>query len=101
MLNNDSNGSSSGAATSIPAQYQDPLYQQAHAKTFLEAGTPPVPQIYPPGVSEVDFKRAIEEFRSVVGATEVVTGDRLVEYVDPYELEEEGPNRKLPSAAVR
>ncbi|KAK2601419.1 hypothetical protein N8I77_010869 [Diaporthe amygdali] len=98
MINDTPNGSS---ASSFAAQYQDPAYQKAHAKVFFESGTPSIPRLLPPGVSEASFNRAIEEFKNVVGTAEVVTGDGLVEYVDPYELNEDGPERKLPSAAVR
>lgn len=81
--------------------YSQPYMQKEHAKVFFQSGTPPVPRLIPPGVSEADFERALEEFRTVVGATHVITGEGLVEYVDPYELYEDRPERKLPSAAIR
>ena len=54
----------------------------------------------PPGVSQEDLNRALEELKGALGSDSVFNGSDLKEYVDPYEIPEAGKERKLPSAAV-
>jgi 4-cresol dehydrogenase (hydroxylating) len=39
----------------------------------------------PPGVTSADLESALSEIRSAVGASAVLTGDAMAEFVDPYE----------------
>ncbi len=43
-------------------------------------------QVLPPGLSAADFADALNEFRKIVGAEWVFTGEQLSSYVDPYSI---------------
>jgi len=85
----------------LPA-YKDPEYQSTHLQTFENSLTYPLRPVLPPNVKQSEFDIAIAEYKSAVGSTQVLTGEDLVEYIDPYELHEsDASKRKVPSAAVR
>lgn len=88
------------APLDLPARYKNTEDQEVHRKLFANSLTQPLKQILPPGLDRAQFDSAIAEFKEVVGADAVFTGDALIEYVDPYELWEVDERRKLPSAAV-
>jgi hypothetical protein len=41
------------------------------------------------------------QFMAVVGHDQVLQGDALTDYIDPYELREAARKRKMPSATVK
>ena len=55
--------------------------------------------ILPPGLSPADFADALAAFARIVGAGNVLTGDALSGYVDPYSIESDD-NAHAASAAV-
>lgn len=81
--------------------YVDAEYQSTHYTLFKESITVPLKAVLPPGVTQSDFKNAIQRYKDVVGEDQVLRGDGLTEYIDPYELREAEGDRKMPSAAVR
>lgn len=81
--------------------YRDAEYQATHYTLFKKSITAPLKDVLPPGVTQANFKKAIQKYKDVVGEDQVLRGDGLTEYIDPYELQEAGGNRKMPSAAVR
>jgi len=89
-----------GEPTRFPIQYTDPEYQKVHSNLFTHTLTRPLVDILPPGVTQEDFTDAINKFKDALGAEYVFTGKSLVEYIDPYELQEETSHRKVPSGAV-
>lgn len=88
-----------GSVTDAP-RYADPEYQEAHDKMFANPLRTTTEQVLPPGVSQSDFDKALEEFVKIVGKDVVFTGANLKEYVDPYEIPEDGHEQKVPGAAV-
>ena len=86
-------------APSTP-RYSDPIYQSAHDDTFSKPVVKDIEPVLPPGVSQIDFDGALKEFLGVLGEDGVFAGNRLKEYVDPYEIPESGKPRNVPSAAV-
>lgn len=86
----------------MPSQaYLDAEYQSTHFNLFKESITVPLKSVLPPGVQQRAFDDAITEYKAVVGDDQVLQGEHLVEYIDPYELREAESTRKMPSAAVR
>ncbi|CAO2649068.1 Nn.00g100170.m01.CDS01 [Neocucurbitaria sp. VM-36] len=81
--------------------YLDAEYQSTHYNLFKESITVPLKAVLPPGISQSRFDDAIQKYGEVVGADQVLQGDGLTEYIDPYELREAQGQRKMPSAAVR
>ena len=81
--------------------YTDPAYQSTHSSLFTDSLTIPIPRVLPPGVSQDAFDAAILRYEAIVGAEHVLLGDALVEYIDPYEVNEGTEERKVPCAAVR
>jgi FAD/FMN-containing dehydrogenase len=81
--------------------YKDHEYQTTHLNIFKGSITQPLKSVLPPAVKQSDFQDAIDEYKDVVGADQVLTGEDLAEYIDPYELWENEGRRKMPSAAVR
>ena len=81
-------------------RYTDTLYQSAHEECFSKPLIQEIKSVLPPGVSQEDFSRALEELTQALGADAVFSGSDLKEYVDPYEIPEAGNERKLPGAAV-
>lgn len=89
------------ASTKLPIRYENPEYQEAHREVFQGSLTRPVKPVLPPGVSQADFKLAVEEFVRALGSDGVIIGDAISDYVDPYELYEDNElERKVASAAV-
>ena len=83
-----------------PVRYQDPEVQKAHTDLYLGSSDRPLYPVLPPGVSEEEFDRAVQEFVDVLGSKNVFAGEALQDYIDPYEIDEAGVDRKIPSAAV-
>lgn len=81
-------------------RYADPVYQTAHDDTFSKPVVKGVPAVLPPGVSRKDFDTALDRIAKALGEPAVFRGERLKEYVDPYEIPESGYERNLPGAAV-
>jgi hypothetical protein len=90
----------SGPAKFSQAKYADPEYQKVHINLFSKSIIRPLQPVLPPGVGQADFDIAIVEWTKVVGKENVFGQDDLQEYIDPYELNEDSHQRKLPSAAV-
>ena len=86
--------------TVAPVRFEDPIFQTAHKDLFLRSSDRPLHPVLPPGVGQEDFDRAIQEFVQVLGTKNVFAGEALQEYIDPYEIDEAGVDRKIPSAAV-
>lgn len=87
-------------STAPPVRYDDPEYQQAHNDLFLAIPVGAPESVLPPGVSQEEFGKAIDEFVDALGGKAVFTGDALRDYLDPYEIRQPGVERKVPSAAV-
>jgi hypothetical protein len=81
--------------------YLDNEYQSTHYDLFKESITVPLKPVLPPGLQQNAFDDAIREYKAAVGHDQVLEGDDLTEYIDPYELQEADGTRKMPSAAVR
>lgn len=86
--------------TAFPVRYSDPEYQQTHRNLFSTALLQPLQEVLPPGVDKSSFEAAVKEIRGVVGDDQVILGNGLEEYVDPYELWEYEGKRKMPSCAI-
>jgi hypothetical protein len=84
-----------------PATYRNVEHQDVHANLFKDSITAPLQAVLPPGVTRYAFDAAIMQYMAIVGYEQVLQGEALVEYVDPYELYEVEGKRKMPSAAVR
>lgn len=80
-------------------RYADPVYQKAHDDTYSTPVVKGVPAVLPPGVTQGEFDKALDQLAAALGEDAVYRGDRLAEYVDPYEIPERGP-RHIPGAAV-
>jgi hypothetical protein len=86
----------------MPSQaYLDEEYQATHYNLFKESITVSLKPVLPPGLQQETFDNAIREYKAAVGEGQVLEGDDLTEYIDPYELQEAEGTRKMPSAAVR
>ncbi|KAF2876664.1 4-cresol dehydrogenase [Massariosphaeria phaeospora] len=81
--------------------YTDLEYQSTHYNLFKDSITVPLEPVLPPDVTRYAFDTAIMQYMAIVGHEQVLQGDNLVEYIDPYELGEAEGKRKMPSAAVR
>ena len=81
-------------------RYSDTEYQECHDDIFSHPLKPDIETVLPPGVSQEDFSKALEEFRAVVGEKGIYSGANLKEYVDPYDIPESGHGYSVPSAAV-
>jgi len=84
----------------VPEKYRDLEYQLAHSDTYAHPIIQGIDKVLPPGVSQVDFDQAVASLMTVLGKDAVFVGDRLKEYVDPYEVPESGHERRIPGAAV-
>lgn len=71
-------------------------FLQEHHETVVKSLVPRA-QTLPPGILQIDFDTILLEFRKVLGDEYVVTGDDLVNFSDPYFLDDNGHH---PSAAV-
>lgn len=68
--------------------YSDPAVQAHHDHAF---GTrKPGTRALPPGHDENSLGRVLAQFRAIVGEENVITGQGLVNFRDPYPLFEEG-----------
>lgn len=76
--------------------YQQPFLQEHH-ETVVKSLVPKS-QTLPPGIQRNEFDTILSDFRKVVGDENVVTGSALVNFSDPYFLEDDGGHH--PSAAV-
>ncbi|KAF2702919.1 vanillyl alcohol oxidase [Pleomassaria siparia CBS 279.74] len=81
--------------------YLNPEYQTVHAKLFKDSITAPLKAVLPPGITRYALDAALMQYMAIVGHEQVLQGDALEEYIDPYELYEAEGKRKMPSAAVR
>ncbi|KAF2794623.1 vanillyl alcohol oxidase [Melanomma pulvis-pyrius CBS 109.77] len=81
--------------------YRNAEYQTVHANLFKDSITAPLKAVLPPGVTRYAFDAAVMQYMVIVGHDQVLQGDALEEYIDPYELYEAEGKRKMPSAAVR
>ncbi|KAJ5382258.1 hypothetical protein N7517_000169 [Penicillium concentricum] len=75
--------------------YVDESLQQAHESSFVTGRVPPR-EVLPPGLSKARFDHVLQQFRSVVGPENVHTGSNLLNFVDPFGVNED----HIPSAAV-
>lgn len=80
-------------------RYGDKEYQDAHERVFSNPKTGDLPSVLPPGVSQQDFDKALDQITAVIGEEAVRRGEQLKEFVDPYEVPEKGV-RHIPGAAV-
>lgn len=80
-------------------RYADPVYQKAHEGTFSSPVVEGIPSVLPPGVTQAEFDKALDQLATALGEHAVFRGEKLREYVDPYEIPERGP-RHVPGAAV-
>ena len=93
--------SSSKMVTTVPpVRYEDPEVQKAHTDLYLNSSDRPLYPVLPPGVKQDEFDKAIHELVDVLGSKNVFAGEALQDYIDPYEIEEPGVERKIPGAAV-
>lgn len=81
-------------------RYADPVYQAAHDETYSNPITKEIPAVLPPGVSREDFDKALDQLAASLGDDSVYKGEKLKDYVDPYEIPEGGHERNIPGAAV-
>lgn len=87
-------------ATGKVPRYADPVYQAAHDDAFRNPIVGEIATVLPPGVSQEEFDNALDQIATSLGANAVFRGEKLREYVDPYEIPEGGHERKIPGAAV-
>lgn len=81
--------------------YTDKDLQAKHTDLFRSRTLLPIPQIFPPDVSPGVFNEALTAFKDILGSANVLTGEDLAFYVDPFELWEDTNQRHIPSAAIR
>lgn len=82
-------------------RYIDPDYQAAHDDAYRHPLDPDIPSVLPPGTTQQEFDDAIRKCEQALGASSsVYTGQELKDFVDPYDLPEEGCERKVPGAAI-
>jgi hypothetical protein len=83
-----------------PVRYEDPEVQKAHTDLYLNSSDRPLYPVLPPGINQEDFDKAIHELVEALGSKNVFAGEALQDYIDPYEIDEPGVERKIPGAAV-
>ena len=88
------------ATTVPPIRYEDPEVQKAHTDLYLYSSDRPLYPVLPPGVNQDEFDTAVNELVDVLGSKNVFAGEALQDYIDPYEIDEPGVERKIPGAAV-
>lgn len=87
--------------SSSPKRYTDPSYQAAHDDTYAHPLDPEIPRVLPPGVTRQQFDDALQNCQKLLGSSSsVYTGQELKDFVDPYELPEEGHGKKTAGAAI-
>ena len=90
----------SNVAKMLPRYLNHSEYQEAHDRMYSCPIIEGIETVLPPGVTQEDFAKALEELKESIGEEYVFTGSNLKEYVDPYEIPEGGHERKIASAAV-
>lgn len=84
-----------------PKRYSDPNYQAAHDDTYAHPLDSEIPDVLPPGVTRQELDDAINECSKVLGGkSTILVGKDRKEFVDPYDLPEEGYEKRIPSAAI-
>ncbi|KAH6701318.1 hypothetical protein BKA61DRAFT_681512 [Leptodontidium sp. MPI-SDFR-AT-0119] len=75
--------------------YSDPALEQQHAAIFqtLKGSQ----SVLPPGINEAEFERILASFERIVGQKNIVVGSDLINFRDPYPLDEDAHQ---PSAAI-
>lgn len=81
-------------------RYADLVYQDAHDQTFSQPVIDKIPVVLPPGVTHADFDKALNHICAALGEDAVFKGEKLKEYVDPYEIPEGGYERNIAGAAI-
>lgn len=82
-------------------RYSLPSYQAAHDDTYAHPLDPEIPEVLPPGVTRQEFDNALRRCAEVLGKDSTIfTGRDRHEFVDPYDLPEEGCEKKIPGAAI-
>lgn len=82
-------------------RYTDPSYQAAHDNTYAHPLVPDIPSVLPPAVTQAQFDTALDDVAHILGENSTLyTGRDLRDFIDPYDLPEEGLERKVPGAAI-
>ncbi|KPI39612.1 Vanillyl-alcohol oxidase [Cyphellophora attinorum] len=89
-----------GSAELHSDKYHDPEYQKVHIELFSKSIIEPLEPILPPGVKQHTYDAAMSEWAAVVGEKCVHRQNDVEEYIDPYEMNENLPLRKVPSGAI-
>ena len=76
-------------------QYIDPVQQEAHEAFFIIGRDGPE-EVFPPNLLKEDFLEILSQLRSICGLENVITGNDLVNFVDPFAVNV----FYIPSAAV-
>lgn len=89
------------SAVVLPKKYADPSYQAAHEGVYSHPLGNALESVLPPGITRDVFDEALKECASVLSEhSAVYTGGNLKDYVDPYELPEDGYKERVPGAAI-
>ncbi|KEZ40257.1 hypothetical protein SAPIO_CDS8733 [Scedosporium apiospermum] len=75
--------------------YEDRALQEKHDSTYQTLPKPV--RVLPPGLDEAAFDRVLIEFLAIVGKENVASGDEVINFKDPYPLDNEAHQ---PSAGV-
>lgn len=75
--------------------YSDPTLQRKHDSVFQSCS--PSRNPLPPGIHGPEFQSIITQFRDIVGKENVIIGSDLINFRDPYPLDEDAHHA---SAAV-
>jgi hypothetical protein len=82
--------------TKMVQLYQDPVLQQLHDSIFHSLPKPK--QVLPPGLDDATFRKVLEEFVTIVGASNVASSEAdVVNFKDPYPFDDDAHQ---PSAAL-
>lgn len=89
------------ASQENPQRYSDPDYQAAHNETYAHPLDSDIPEVLPPSITRQEFDDAMRKCAEALGkGSTIFTGADRKEFIDPYDLPEEGRERRIPSAAV-
>lgn len=75
--------------------YDQPELQKVHEAIYTTGRKAPI-KVLPPGTSQQAFEEILERLRSAVGKENVIVGDDLINFVDPFSPSQD----HIPSAAV-